>query len=114
MIALAGYPVDIHPVDGTAGGIQNALEQGMRTADVYEIPYRSLVPLQVEGLLVAGRCLSATHEAAGAVRVMPPVFAMGQAAGAAAALAAERAIAPRKVDVPELQTVLRTQGAILA
>ena len=113
VIALAGYPVDIHPVDGAGGGIQNALEKGMRTADVYEIPYRSLVPLKVDGLLVAGRCLSATHEAAGAVRVMPPVFAMGQAAGTAAALATERGLPPRRVDVPELQSVLRTQGAIL-
>jgi hypothetical protein len=114
VIALAGYPVDIHPVDGAGGGIQNALEKGMRTADVYEIPYRSLVPLHVDGLLVAGRCLSATHEAAGAVRVMPPVFAMGQAAGTASALATERGIAPRHVDVSELQSALRAQGAILA
>lgn len=114
VIALAGYPVDIHPVDGAGGGTQNALEQGLRTADVYEIPYRSLVPLEVEQLLVAGRCLSATHEAAGAVRVMPPCFAMGQAAGAAAAMAACTATAPRRVNVPQLQQVLRGQGAILA
>ncbi len=114
VVALAGYPVDIHPVDGIAGGVQAALDAGLRTADVYEIPYRSLVPLEVDDLLVAGRCLSATHEAAGAVRVMPPCFAMGQAAGVAAALAVERAIAPRRVDVSELQADLRTQGAILA
>ena len=114
VIALGGYPIDIHPVEGAAGGVQHALDSGLRTADVYEIPYRSLLPLQVENLLVAGRSLSATHEAAGAVRVMPPVFAMGQAAGTAAALAAERAIAPRRVSVPELQEELRKQGAILS
>jgi hypothetical protein len=109
VIALAAYPVDIHPVDGAGGGLRHDL----KTADVYEIPYRSLVPLRVEDLLVAGRSLSATHEAAGAVRVMPPCFAMGQAAGAAAALAVERAIPPRRVDLPELQAELRKQGAIL-
>jgi hypothetical protein len=114
VIALAGYPVDIHPVDGAAGGIQAALDAGLRAADVYEIPYRSLVPLGVDDLLVAGRCLSATHEAAGAVRVMPPCFAMGQAAGVAAALAAEHRTAPRRLDVSRVQAVLRGQGTILA
>jgi hypothetical protein len=109
VIALGGYPVDVHPVDGGGGG----LREDIKTADVYEIPYRSLVPLNIEDLLVAGRCLSATHEAAGAVRVMPPVFAMGQAAGAAAGLAVERDIRPRRVDVNELQQELRKQGAIL-
>ncbi|HEV2121687.1 MAG TPA: FAD-dependent oxidoreductase [Chloroflexota bacterium] len=113
VIALAGYPVDIHPVDGAAGGVQAALEAGLRTADVYEIPYRSLVPLQIEDLLVAGRCLSATHEAAGAVRVMPPCFAMGQAAGVAAAIAAEQRVAPRTLDPTRIQSILRRQGAIL-
>ena len=48
------------------------------------------------------------------MRVMPPVFAMGQAAGTAAALAAERVLPPRRVDVLELQSVLCAQGAILA
>jgi hypothetical protein len=113
VIALAGYPVDIHPVDGAGGGVQAALEAGLRSADIYEIPYRSLVPLQVEDLLVAGRCLSATHEAAGAVRVMPPCFAMGQAAGVAAAIAAEHRVAPRRLEVSRVQETLRRQGAIL-
>ncbi|HEV7663263.1 MAG TPA: FAD-dependent oxidoreductase, partial [Chloroflexota bacterium] len=113
VIALGGYPVDIHPVDGAGGGVQSALDSGLHTADVYEIPYRSLVPLDIDDLLVAGRCLSATHEAAGAVRVMPPCFAMGQAAGTAAALAVERAISPRQIEVRELQAELRKQGAIL-
>ena len=113
VIALAGYPIDIHPVDGAGGGIQAALEAGLKAADVYEIPYRSLVPRSVDNLLVAGRCLSATHEAAGAVRVMPPCFAMGQAAGIAAALASEARTAPRRLDVTQVQRVLRHQGAIL-
>ncbi len=114
VIALAGYPMDIHPVDGAGGGIQAALDAGLRSADVYEVPYRSLVPLEIDDLLVAGRCLSATHEAAGAVRVMPPCFAMGQAAGVAGALALEFNTTPRRLDPAKIQTVLRKQGAILA
>lgn len=58
-IALSSYPVDIHQVDGSFGGVTDEY----RTANAYSIPYRSLVPLQVDGLLAAGRCLSATHEA---------------------------------------------------
>ncbi|HXI17442.1 MAG TPA: FAD-dependent oxidoreductase [Chloroflexota bacterium] len=114
VVALCGYPVDIHPVDGAAGGTQAAQAAGLHAADIYEIPYRSLVPKGVDDLLVAGRCLSATHEAAGAVRVMPPCFAMGQAAGAAAALALEFNTTPRGLDVSRLQTVLKKQGAILS
>ena len=113
VVALSGYPVDIHPVDGGGGGIQAALDAGLKAADVYQIPYRSLLPLEVDDLIVAGRCLSATHEAAGAVRVMPPCFAMGQAAGVAAALAAEHRTAPRALDHGRVQAVLRRQGAIL-
>lgn len=109
VIALAGYPVDIHSPTGDGGGATGE----WRTANIYQIPYRCLVPLRVEQLLVAGRPLSATHEALGAVRVMPPAFAMGQAAGTAAALAVARGIPPRHVSVPDLQTLLVRQGAYL-
>jgi hypothetical protein len=67
----------------------------------------------VEQLLVAGRCLSATHEAAAAVRVMPACFAMGQAAGTAAALSAKAGVPPRHLDVTLLQRKLLEQGAYL-
>ncbi len=113
VIALAAFPFDIHPVMGDGGGTTSALEAGLRTANVYEIPYRSLVPQEIEQLLVAGRCLSATHEAAGAVRVMPPCFAMGQAAGVAAARAIRDEMPPSGVGVSVVQTTLRGQGAIL-
>jgi hypothetical protein len=109
VIAMAGYPVDIHSPTDDGGGASAE----WHTANIYEIPYRSLVPRSIDGLLVAGRCISATHEALGAVRVMPPAFAMGQAAGTAAALAVERGIPPRRVSVPELQGLLVRQGAYL-
>jgi hypothetical protein len=109
VIGLCGYPVDIHSPTGDGGGADGE----MPTANIYQMPYRSLVPKDMNGLLVAGRALSATHEAQSAVRVMPPVFAMGQAAGTAAALAIEWGVQPRNVPVPQLQEMLVRQGAYL-
>jgi hypothetical protein len=67
----------------------------------------------VEQVLVAGRCLSATHEALAAIRVMPPAFATGEAAGAAAAIAVRLGVAPREVPIEELQRALLAGGAYL-
>jgi hypothetical protein len=109
VIALAGYPVDIHDPAGSGGGASDSYA----TANIYEIPFRSLVPRDRDGLLVAGRCVSATHEALGAIRVMPPAFAMGEAAGTAAALSAVAGIAPRDIDIDGLQRQLIENGAYL-
>jgi hypothetical protein len=110
VIALCGYPIDIHSPTGSGGSMVN---QDFPVANVYQIPYRCLVPVKVEQLLVAGRCVSATHEALGAIRVMPPAFAMGQAAGTAAALAVKEGVVPRRVPVPWLQETLVAHGAYL-
>lgn len=107
VIALAGYPVDLHSPTGDGGGADGSYQ----TANVYQIPYRCLVPAGVDQLLVAGRSISATHEAMAAIRVMPPAFAMGEAAGTAAAIALEYRVSPRRVDVPTLQRALLRQGA---
>jgi hypothetical protein len=64
------------------------------------------VPIGVDNLLVAGRCVSASHEAQASLRVMPQCFAMGEAAGTAAALAVKRSIRPREVDGQELRSLL--------
>ncbi|MEN3263721.1 MAG: hypothetical protein V7646_615 [Pseudonocardia sp.] len=109
VIAMCGYPVDIHDPTGAGGGVDDSYG----TANAYEIPYRSLVPLRVEQVLVAGRCLSATHEALAAIRVMPPAFATGEAAGAAAAIAVRLGVAPREVPIEELQRALLAGGAYL-
>lgn len=71
------------------------------------------MPKKVDNLLVAGRCISATHEAQAAIRVIPIVVAIDQAAGTAAALAAKLKVSPRNVDVSLLQKALREQGANL-
>lgn len=109
VIALAGYPVDLHSPTGDGGGVGS----GYETANVYQIPYRCMIPANREQLLVAGRTVSATHEAMAAIRVMPPAFAMGEAAGTAAAIALEDRVSPRKVDISKLQRTLIRQGAYL-
>jgi hypothetical protein len=80
----------------------------------YSIPYRSLLPIGLTNLLVAGRCISADHRAHHATKEIPPCIATGQAAGTAGALASTNKTAAADVDVPALQKKLTDQGAILA
>lgn len=108
VIARNAYPVDIHDPQGEGTTIRH-----LPGADDYDIPLRCLVPRGVDGLLVAGRCISATHEALSSVRVMPACVATGQAAGVCAALAARSSSRPRDVDRSEVQAELRRQGADL-
>ena len=77
----------------------------------YDIPYRTLLPKEVKGLLVAGRCFSATHDAHASCRSMAQTMTMGQAAGTAAALAVEGDVRPAEVNVPKLQERLLEMGA---
>ena len=77
------------------------------------IPYGSLVPRDVDGLLVAGRCMSAQQDAMVQLRLIPVCLATGQAAGTAAALAADGGLTPREVDVAVLQRSLADQGVDL-
>jgi hypothetical protein len=77
----------------------------------YYMPYRALLPKQIDNLLVAGRHYSATSAAQKMSREIPPCMAMGEAAGVAAALALRSNVAVRHVDVPTLQRTLRAQGA---
>lgn len=79
----------------------------------YQVPYRSLRAGTVNNLLVAGRCLSADHDALASIRVMGPSLALGQAAGTAAALAARDGVPVADVAVDELQASLSKQGALL-
>jgi hypothetical protein len=74
------------------------------------IPYRSLVPRDVDGLLFAGRCLSAEADAMVQLRLIPVCFATGQAAGTAAALAVRDGVSPRDLDVAQIQRSLLGQG----
>jgi hypothetical protein len=77
------------------------------------IPYRALVPVKIEGLLVAGRSFASDTYANNAANLIPHCVAMGQAAGTAAAMAIKRGISPRKVDCKALQNNLLKQGVAL-
>jgi len=76
------------------------------TNEPYYIPYRSLLPKKVDNLLCAGRCASLERPVMAAVRVIPPCFAMGQAAGTAAAMAARKGIRPVDLDAKVLVDTL--------
>jgi len=80
---------------------------------VYDIPFRTLVPANLDNVLVAGRCFSATHEAHASCRSMAQCMAMGQAAGTAAGLAVQGDTTPRDLDMSVLQDRLVADGAIL-
>jgi hypothetical protein len=107
-IARGAYPVDIHNPEGK-GTVLKHLPPG----EAYDIPLRCLLPRKTENLLVAGRCISGTHEAHSSYRVMPIVMATGQAAGVCAALAAKSGQSPRQVPAREVQLELLRQGASL-
>jgi len=110
-IAKGSFFVDIHNLTGP--GMDKASGEHLKKGDSYDIPYRCLVPKGVDNLLVAGRSISATHEAQGSIRVMFQCMAMGEAAGLAAALCAESGVTPRALDVQELRQRLVDQGAIV-
>ena len=108
-IAMGSFLLDLHPASGTRAGI----ETRPVVANCFQIPYRILVPKAVDGLLAAGRCVSGSRDALSSIRAMPQAFAMGQAAGSAAALAIERGEEVRAVDVSALQDMLRRAGAVI-
>jgi ribulose 1,5-bisphosphate synthetase/thiazole synthase len=81
---------------------------------VHQVPYRALVPERLDGLLTAGRCISASHAAASAGKSMGNCVATGHAAGIAAALAVRQARQPRDVRVAEIQDRLRQDGVDLS
>jgi len=108
VIARGTYPVDIHSPTGK-GTVLKHLPPG----EAYDIPLRCLLPQGVDGVLVAGRAISGTHEAHSSYRVMPIAMATGQGAGVCAALAAKQGVSPREVRMGEVQAELRRQGAYL-
>ena len=107
-IALGNYEIDIHSPTG-AGTELYYFKRG----EFYQIPYRSLLPKEYDNLLVAGRCLSATHKAHSAVRIMPICACMGQAAGTAIALAKQDGKTTHTLDVNKLRNALIEDGATL-
>jgi hypothetical protein len=111
-IARGAFYLDLHSV--TPGTIGWDLDEHRPTMNTYfEIPYRSIMPVGLENLLLAGRMLGATHEAYSATRVMGTGIATGQAAGTAAALAVKNKQTPRELPVAKIQEALRSQGVVI-
>ncbi len=107
-IARASYPIDIHDPSGKG----TTFEQVVRGGD-YDIPFGCLVPEGIRSLLVAGRCLSATHRALASARVIVSCMAMGQAAGTAAAMAAATGTDVTDIAPNELRAALLADGVNL-
>ena len=107
-IAAGNYDIDIHSPDGS-GTSHYYFPAGV----YYTIPYRSLLPKDLDNLLVAGRCIGATHEAQASVRIMPICSCTGEAAGIAAAIAKEDGISVADADAQKIRARLREVGAFV-
>jgi 2-polyprenyl-6-methoxyphenol hydroxylase-like FAD-dependent oxidoreductase len=108
-IARGSYPMSVQ--SAARPGVREHLF--VRDGGDYDIPYRCLVPRRIDGLLTAGRCLSATREAVGSARMGAQCMAYGQAAGTAAALAARDGVAPRAIAPAALRAALERDHAIV-
>ena len=80
---------------------------------IHQVPFRALVPEQIDGLLAAGRCISASHAGAAAGKSMGNCFATGHAAGVAAALSSKEKKTPGALDVKKIQEILMKDGVDL-
>lgn len=104
-IAQGIYPIDVHSQDASPSEFA-LLEQP------YTVPYGTLLPTDLDNVLVAGRAISADRAALGSIRVMTHCMALGEAAGAAAALAVATKRDPYAIDVARLQSTLAAHGAL--
>jgi hypothetical protein len=108
-IGVNGWPMESH----VAGDVVFTFPPIPESRGFNELPYRMLTPEGLDNLLVAGRCASMTHDGQSAARVSGACFAMGEAAGAAAALALDGNAMPRDIAVEKLQQTLQEQGAFI-
>ncbi|GAB7547866.1 FAD-dependent oxidoreductase [Cupriavidus sp. 8B] len=104
-IARSPWPIELH--SGAKPMVEWILD------DYYDVPYGCFVPKQGEGLLVAGRCLSAEHEAVASARVTAQCFSYGQAIGHAASIANREGISVRAVEPAAIREALRKDGAVI-
>ncbi len=107
-ICKAAWPIELHDAEGP-----ETRRDHLEGDAYYQIPYRCLVPLRVDQLLVAGRCLASTREGNGSARVMAYAMAMGEAAGTAAALSLHAGTPIRRLDHGTLRRQLERQGVVL-
>ena len=108
-IGVNGWPMEVH----VAGDVIFKFPPIPESRGFNELPYRMLTPDGPDNLLVAGRCASMTHDGQSAARVSGACFAMGEAAGIAAARALDGNAMPRDIAVGRLQNELSEQGAFI-
>lgn len=106
-IALGNYDIDIHNPEGSGTS-----HYYFAPGEYYTIPYRCLIPKGSQNLLVAGRCISVTHEVQASIRIMPIVCCLGEAAGTAAAIAAKEGKHVSLIDTDILRSTLKQNGAV--
>ena len=104
------FPIDLHNPDGATGYGSGGVWMVLK--DTFDIPYRSLVPKHIDGLLLSGRCISGTSEAHGSYRTQGGIMGIGQAAGAAAAVCAKNKVQPRDQDVKQIQQAITQLGGL--
>lgn len=107
-VAMGGYPIDVHSPDGN-----NTVHKFLKPGSWYSIPYRCLITNEVDNLIVAGRCISATQEACSSTRLTPIVMALGQAAGTAAAQSVATGEKANRLNTDVLRDTLKKAGAFL-
>ncbi|MBQ8510377.1 MAG: FAD-dependent oxidoreductase [Clostridia bacterium] len=107
-IARATYEIDIHNPAGTG-----TYHCPVPANDFYTIPYRALIPVGADNLIVAGRPISSTHEAHSSFRIMPITSCIGEAAGAAAALMRKHDCKSIDIPIQTLQDTLVDNGALI-
>jgi len=107
-VALGNYDIDIHNPEGG-----DTSHYYFPAGKYYELPYRILIPKNSVNLLVAGRCVSADHEAQASIRIMPITCCLGEAAGTAVGIAFEEKCSVKEIDVHRLQEVLVDNGAVI-
>ena len=105
-VSYSYYPIDLHDAHGV---VPKQLKEGV----VASIPLRALVPRNSRNFIVAGRCLSSDRLANSALRVQASCMGMGQAAGAAAALASMKGLSPLEVPFKELRELIESHGGIV-
>ena len=107
-VAACNYDIDIHNPEGS-GTSHYYFPEG----EYYTIPYRSLIPTGASNMLVAGRCISSDHGAQASYRIMPTVCCIGEAAGTAIGIAVKNKQTVREIDVKEVQSPLKANGAFI-
>ncbi|HZJ75037.1 MAG TPA: FAD-dependent oxidoreductase [Clostridia bacterium] len=107
-IAAGNYDIDIHNPEG-----EGTSHYYFKDGQYYTIPFRSLIPKRTENLLVAGRCISATHEAQASIRIMPICCTLGEAAGIGATASVKTNKAAYEADTEEIRRILKENNAVI-